>query len=596
MSEKKNSFIYIVINLIIVNGIVIAVMNLRYPLVGHDYTLALPSFLDTALHYRLNGLSIQWFTPTFGGGIPVFPNPNNMQFSIPTLLVAILPPWQAIMTTAVIYVSAGFIACYYFFQRILKLNWTASILGAFFFSANGFTITRIAVGHLGYFSFTLLAIFLIVLFEKRLPVNIAMVVMGLLLAMYIHSAGYFIIIIFSLSILMLFPILFLYKPELFQWKRLFSIITIGGIIGFIISLSKLVASFDFMSQFPRFIADNYPVSFFVGFLGIIVQLLGTQTLVPLFILAGMDPSIYPDYSRGITGARYGMWELDDSMTPVVYIIVLVCLIKFFYNPRKYTKLITNNQKKIALFLFLFFTYIAIEFTLAKGFFYPALRHLPILSSLRANVRFTGAFIFPLAFLAATIYNHWSKTWDQKKALKVFLLINLCAAMPLGSYFLFKQDMFWMFYNIAAPQKIYEEILAGKSFEITAIGKPKGNNTGALLFRTSNLNVYEPVFGTNYEYYHPEVKTGSVWNVEDGYYNMTDPTGFVYPDLNNNEPFDRFRVEDKEIMELFVKHIQPNWKIPTYQKITNWISAIAFYLAIFYILIQIILNQRNKFTA
>ena len=593
MSEKRRPLLYIVANLIILNVVTLGVMNLRYPLVGHDYTLALPSFLDTALHYRLNGFAIQWFTPTFGGGIPAFPNPNNMQYSLPVLLTIILPPWQAIMTSVVFYVSIGFIACYYFFQRILKLNWTASILGAFFFSANGFVITRMATGQLGYFSFTLLALFLIVLFDEKLSTKISVMLFGLLVASYIHSAGYFIIIIFGLSILMLLPMLFLYKPELFQWKRLFAIVLVGGIVGLIISLSKLAASFSFMSQFPRLIADNYPVSFFIGFLGIILQLLGTQNLVPLFVLAGLNSASYPNFSRAATGTHYGIWELDISITPVVFIILLICAIKFFHNQQKYLNLLNSNQKKLALLLFILFTYIAVEFTLAKGFIYPVLRHLPILSSLRGNVRFTGAFIFPLAFLAAVVYNHWSKTWDQKKMFRTFLLVNLCAAIPLASYFFFDQDMFWMFYNIAAPQQIYQEMRAGKSFEITAIGTPDGKNTGALLYRTSNLNIYEPVFGFQLEYFHPQVENGSIWNISDGYYNMTDPTSLVYPDLNNNKPFDRFHIADKATLELFAKHIQPNWKIPTYQNLLDWISDIAFLAALFYIAIQVIIKKRSK---
>lgn len=592
-SENKRHLLYIAANLIIINVITLGVMNLRYPLVGHDYTLALPSLLDTAIHYRLNGFAIQWFTPTFGGGIPVFPNPNNMQYSIPTLLAVVLPPWPAIMTAVVIYVSVGFIACYYFFHRILKLNWTSSILGAFFFSANGFVITRMATGQLGYFSFTLLALFLIIFFDEKLSNKVAAVLFGLLVASYIHSAGYFIIIIFGLSILMLLPMLFLYKPELFQWKRLFAIISVGGVIGFIISLSKLAASFSFMSYFPRLIADNYPVSFFVGFLGIILQLLGTPNLVPLFILGGLDPSTYPNFTRAATGTHYGMWELDISMTPVVFVIILICAVKFLHKPRKYFSTITTNQKKFALFLFFFFTYLAVEFVLAKGFFYPLLRHLPILSSLRGNVRFTGAFIFPLAFFAAVVYNHWSNLWDQKKIFRTFLLVNLCAAIPLSSYFLFNTDMLYMFYDIAAPQKIYTEMQAGQSFEITTIGNPKEKNTGALLERTSNLNLYEPVFGFKLEYFHPQVKPGSVWDISDGYYNMTDPTGYVYPDLNNNKPFDRFRIEDKPTMELFVSHIQPNWNIPTYQKVLGWVSSITFFAALIYIISQWAPGKRSK---
>jgi hypothetical protein len=596
MSEKNRPILYIITNLIIVNVVILGVMNLRYPLIGHDYTLALPSFLDTALHYRLNGLSIQWFTPTFGGGIPAFPNPNNMQFSIPALLATVMPPWIAMMTSVVFYVSVGFIACYYFFQRILRLNWTASLLGAFFFSANGFVITRMATGQLGYFSFTLLALFLILLFDKKLSTKVAVALLGLLLASYIHSAGYFIIIIFGLSVLMLLPMIFLYKPELFHWKRLFTIMAVGGVVGTLISASKLAASFAFMSYFPRLIADNYPTSFFVGFLGIILQLLGTPNLVPLFILGGMDPSTYPNFTRAATGTHYGMWELDISMPPVVFIIVLICAVKLLRNPRKYLSAIIDNQKKIAILLFILFTYIAIEFTLAKGFIYPVLRHLPILSSLRGNVRFTGAFIFPLAFFAAAVYNHWLQTWDKEKLFKTYVFVNLLAAIPLGSYFLFHQDMLYMFYDISAPQKIYDELQAGKSFEITEIGTPEGKNTGALLYRTSNLNLYEPVFGFKLEYFHPEVKVGSVWDISNGYYNMTDPTSYVFPDLNHNKPFDRFRVEDRARLELFAKHIQPNWKIPAYQRALDWVSGIAFFTTILYITTQIIFSRQNRFAS
>ena len=593
MSEKRLASLFITLNLIIINGVVLAVLNLKYPLVGHDYTYAIPSFLDTALHYRLNGLSIQWFTPTFGGGLPAFPNPNNMQFSIPAFLSTILPPWPAIMASAFIYISAGFLACYYFFHRTLQLNWTTSILGAIFFSANGFVITRIATGQLGYFAFTLLAVFLIILFEKSLSVKIATPLFGILAATYIHFAGYFIIIIFGLSILMLMPLLFLYKPDLFQRKRLALIIVVGGFIGIMISASKLVATFSFMSYFPRLIEDNYPTSFSVGFIGIILQLLGTPTLVPLFILAGMDPSSYPNFTRAATGTHYGMWELDISMTPVVFIIVLVCLIKFFHSPKKYTSLLINNQEKVALFFFILFLYVAIEFTLAKGFIYPTLRHLPILSSLRGNVRFTGAFIFPLAFFSAVVYDRWAKAWDKKKLFGVYLLVNLFAVMPLGSYFLFDQDMFWMFYDIAAPQKIYEELQTGKSFEITEIGNPEAKNTGALLYRTSNLNLYEPVFGFELENFHPQVKSGSIWKVSDGYYNMTDPTGYIYPELNNNKPFDRFRIEDTEKLELFAKHIQPDWKIPTYQRVLDWMSGIAFLTTLTYVIIQFMDGKRLR---
>src|SRR5258706_14464387 len=119
MSEKNRPALYIAANLIILNVITLGVMNLRYPLVGHDYTYAIPSFLDTALHYRLNGLAIQWFTPTFAGGAPAFPNPNDIQYSIPSLLSTVFSSWDAMMASTLFYVTPVFLACFYFFQRIL---------------------------------------------------------------------------------------------------------------------------------------------------------------------------------------------------------------------------------------------------------------------------------------------------------------------------------------------------------------------------------------------------------------------------------------------------------------------------------------------
>jgi uncharacterized membrane protein len=515
-----------------------------------------------------------------------------MQYSLPSLLATFLPPWPAMMVAVVIYVSAGFLAAYYFFHSIVKLDWTSSVLGALFFSANGFIITRVATGQLGYFSFPLLPLFVILLVDKRLPATAAVALLGLLFATYIHSAGYFILIIFGLSILMLLPMLFLVRPDPFQWKRLFSIIVIGGALGIVISASKLVASFSFMRYFPRLIADNYPVSFFSGLSGLILQLLGTQSMVPMFLLGGMAPSTYPTLTRAATGTHYGMWELDISMTPVVFIILLIFLIQVLHHPRKHIPLLKDNRERAALLLLVLFVWLAIEFTLAKGLIYPTLRQLPILSSLRGNVRFAGAFILPLAFLAAGVYNRWSKAWDQKKRLWTYLVVNLLAVVPLCSYFLFDQDMFWMFYDIAGPQRIYDEIQAGSSFEITEIGTPEGENTGALLHLTSNLNLYEPVFGFRLEYFLPQVETGPVWNVSNGYYNMTNPTGYIYPDLNNYQVFERFRVEDKETLELFVKHIQPDWKIPTYQIALNWISGLTFLGTTLYALIRMTLNKRS----
>ena len=581
MSEKNRPLFYIVVNLIIINVVILGVMNLRYPQVGHDYTLTIPSILDTVLHFRLNGLSIQWFTPTFGGGIPAFPNPNNGQFSLVILLAMVLPPWEAIMASTVIYLSAGFIASYYFFRRTLSLYWTASILGAVFFTANGFFISRVAPGQFGYITFSLLVIFLIILLDKSIPIGMAGTLLGLITAMYIHIAGYFIIIISGLSILILLPLVFIYQPDLIQWKRIFAIATIGGVIGIAISVSKLAAVYSFTRYFPRFMADNYVTSPASGILGIILELMGTMSLVPIYLIAGLNPDLFPSLTRAMTDTHYGLWELDMAVTPVVFVILLIGLVNFLHNRKKHLGKL--NKNKTALLFFIIFLWIGIEFTLAKGFIYPLLKNLPILSSLRANVRFASIFIFPLAFSAAIIYSNWEKTLDAPKILRNFFVVNALALLPLSAYFLFNSDMYWAFYDVRPAEKIYSEIRNGDSFEVVGIGRPEGKNTGALLSRLSNLNLYEPIFGFQLENFHPQVTEGSIWNISNGYYNMTDPTGFVYPELNQNKPFERFRVKDKQTLEIFAKHLQPQWKIPTYQHVLDWVSGLTFLGALLYIL-------------
>ncbi len=126
--------------------------------------------------------------------------------------------------------------------------------------------------------------------------------------------------------------------------------------------------------------------------------------------------------------------------------------------------------------------------------------------------------------------------------------------------------------------------SGASFEVTTIRKTKeeGNNTVALATGVSNLNLYEPAFGYDLEYFHPQLHRGSVWDEFNGYYNMTDPTGYVYPEVNNNQPFALFRVEDKETLTLFVNHIQPRWKIPVYQIVLNWVSGLSFLIVVVYL--------------
>ena len=574
MKKIRWPLVLVIVNLVAINWVAIRFLNLSYPIVGHDYGLAIPSMLDTFLHYHVNGISIQWYTPTFGGGLPAFPDPNNGQFSLFGLLPLLVNPWQSVILSVILYISLGGLVSYYFFKQVLKLHWTASILGMIFFSANGFMLERIAAGHLGYHAFPLIVILVVLLLDPAIHKGIAGLAFAFVIAMLIYGSGYFLIIVFGLAMLILLPLVYLYRPALFSWKRLLTVLAIGGGVALVISASKLAAVYAFMRFFPRQVADTYEAGILQGLFGITQQLLGTMNLAPLFWLTGVSTRSLQNYLAYTTGALYGYWELDMSMSPVALGIFVIGLYSLLRRPKQPIKSLRPNKKWIAWIALIFFTWLTIEFILAKGLIYPHLRNLPILGSLHVNPRFTTAFLFPIAFSAPILYNRWVTRWSSKKTTVTFLVLNLLTLLPLGAYFMLGNDLQYRVYDIRPALTTYKAIRAGNTLEITAIGDAL-DNTQALVSHTSNLQPYNPSFGYELEYFHPEIKAGSVWEVSDGYYNMTNPSGYVFPELNDTRPFERIPVSEKAKLETFVNHRQPDWKIPLYQQVLDWVSGLAF---------------------
>jgi hypothetical protein len=73
----------------------------------------MPYMIDSYLHQKINGLTIQWYTPSFAGGRPVYSNPQDFQFSLPQFLMWVVNPWVAIQISLLIFIVIGFFATYY---------------------------------------------------------------------------------------------------------------------------------------------------------------------------------------------------------------------------------------------------------------------------------------------------------------------------------------------------------------------------------------------------------------------------------------------------------------------------------------------------
>lgn len=584
--------IIFLLNLIIINGTNYFFVNLTYPMVGHDYGFAIPQILDSVIHFSKNSFSVQWYTPSFGGGIPAFPDPNNAQFSLFEILPILITPWHAIIASTVIFISLGFLATIRFLHKGINLSIEASILGAAFLNANGFIMERVAVGHLCYQPFPLIAVIMMLLFDSSISSITAGILLGSVLALLVHQAGYFLIIIFIISMTMVLPLVYLVQPKTFMFRKALIVSLIGGITGLLLSASKLSAVYSFMRFFPRLSSDIYDVSLLSGLSGLILQLLGTMTLLPLFLVGGLNPDLLPAYLAEITGGYYGYWEYDMSVSPIVLVIILLGILRVARNPKEHLTKVLTNRKWVAVCLFIVGVWICAEFTLATGFFYSHLRKLPILSSLHVNARFAAAFLLPLTFLAAVIYNSFTSNWSAIKSRLVMILINILTLLPLGAYFMFSENIQGRTYDIKTSEHTLSSIRAGNIPDVAGINNEL-SNTEALALGQSNLKLYNPIFGYQLESFHPEVKPGSIWLISNGFFNMTNPSGFAYPDANQTRSFERIKTADRNRLKTFSQHYQPDWEMPLYQKICNWTSGLTAIFTCFFMSVRLLNLLNNK---
>jgi len=564
----KDIFMALSTKIVVVIVILIVTIAGVLPNVGHDYEYFIPRLGDTYLHYQLNGLSVQWYTPSFAGGLPAYPNPQHIQFSLPQLFTFITTPWISSLISLAIFALIGFISTYYFLRHILLMHWRVGMLGALFYTGNGFYFQHMAVGHMGFQVFHLLSLLLVIFFEPSLSRKKAIIFIGLTGALMIYSAGFIPIAIFVLSFGVTLPLLYLIKPSIFDWRTL-GLKLVGGLgVGVLLSASKLSAIYSQMRYFPREVSDTYIVDLGQSFLGLLLQLLGVMNILPIASLAGVSAREVSDYLRHITGAYYGLWELDISLSPVLVVILMVGVVEYYFINSRRGKLKLLKNQKIAMGLLGVSVWVTIEFIFAKGILFPFLSRMPVLGSLHVNVRYGAAFIFPLVLIGCVIFNNWVKKWGQKKIIWVSDLLSLISIIFLLSYF-FVVDEQSRSFIISPHDDFYHEVRKGESFPVTSI-QNIADDEGAIR-GLSGLVTEEIIFGYDLENFNHNLVEGSVEKIENDSFNMTNPASLVFPEVNQLMLFERISVDDEKNFRTFINHYQPDWQLPFYQKALNIIS-------------------------
>lgn len=551
--------------LVLVNTLII---GRDFPMIGHDNRYYVPRLLDTDLHLRLNGLWIQWYTPSFGGGLPGFPNPQHLQHSILQLFTFWVNPWIAILLAIAVYTLTGFYGFYRFLRGRLALGTQPAVLGAVFLIANGFFLEHMIVGHVGFQMFPLIAILLLAITDRRRRLVACASVVALVLALMVYQAGIYLIILLALSLALTLPLLMLLDGRLVEPMRAIAIGGLGGGLAGLIASPKIAAVLAFMNHFPREMSDVYDVGFLQGLAGFGAQLVGAMVLLPAIALAGRQPDEIAGGYTWITGAgeQIGMWEIDTGLSPVLLICLIAAATQVLLSRDARAPWRLDRRQQVALAATLAIAWVLVEATLARGLIYPWLKTLPILKSLHVNPRVASTFILPLSILGAVWVNRRQTTAGRR----VLTLAGIVVAIVSpAAYLLLPGKVQQRTFDVGPSIEFARAIRGGARPPVTAIIWKEDSE--ALIAGGSSYRPYEPLFGYGLETFAGDARPGPVRDVRDGHFNMTHPASLVYPEANGLRVFERIPTAQAGALEDFVARRQPRWIVPAHQ---TWLNVLA----------------------
>jgi hypothetical protein len=540
-----------------------------YPVIGHDFSVFIPRLTDIYIHYLVNGPTIQWFSPSFGGGLPAYANPQHIQFSLPQLITIFFDPWQSIIISIIIYIALGYIGGYLFFKKVIGLNWTTSILASLLFLINGFFIMHMSVGHLSFISFTLLPLILYFLFRQNSGWLIEATTISIILGSIIYGAGFHVSMIFIFTSIIFLPLLYFFKSELFEWKTLLTRISVSLLLTLGITASKLGAVYSLMKIFPREIFFSRDISWAEGIISIVGQLLGTMTLAPIYWLVTRNLLLYKENIVAMMRGNSGLWEIDIALSPLLWGILILGIFLFIKDVKQHKKI--NKKQWISLGILLVASMLIVNIILANNPVYSVFKTLPVFKSLGITLRYTAAFIFPLVLLGALSYERFIYKFKSSVREILLCLAIITVFVFLIPYYRIPPAFVGQWFNGDQLIQQYQRIKAGSIPQIDQIAEI--NDWDSFENNASSISPHDPLYGNIVGNYHSEITAGSIYTIEDGYYNMNNPVGFIYPELNNTHPYERIKVDEKDKLLDFTNYKQPDWKIPQFQYILNIISLI-----------------------
>lgn len=537
---------------------------LRGPRIGIDYRYFFPRLLDGEWWRMQSGsLAVQWFSPSFCGGVARVPDGQDLSYALPQLLVRWLDPRDAAVATGVIMALVGAAG----FARLLRGGFGASpevaTLGAAVMAFNAAHEARALAGHLAYHGMMLIPWACVAVVEalpeersaRRWRLAGDALLAGVALA-YVVSAGLLNLAApLGLSVLAVALIHALRSgPALVPSLRDAALrLGAGSAIALALSAAKLAAFASYYGQFRR---DFYPLPGADG----VIEAVGVTARA---IFGFWAPS-----GAHIANARWVIeaHELTYGVGPLPALGLIIAGLAWARAKHRPPR----SRAQLATACALAFV-VAIPF--AINVYTPTwnalLKRLPVLSSSSVLFRWWIAYVFvaPLGLLGFEGLAPRARRAAVVAGVALTLIVALVKPRPTEAADAYDPSRVVLAWHISHDLGVSPPIATVSSARRNAL-----EDEGLLVEGASHQLCYEPTFGYRLERFpRGALHMGPVDDARLGVFNLKNPACYVWPRENRCAPGDHFQLSQRDALMRFASRRPFAFAMSTRQHVANAVT-------------------------
>jgi hypothetical protein len=378
---KKNHIIS-VLSLLTIILVVLSLIFMQFPFMGHDYYYYIGLSHDYHFAWKNFGVFNILFTPQRCSGVPVWSNPISMNFSLFHGLSIFLKDINVIVAYCSIVLTASYFGTKKFLS-LFKLSepWNTYVTIAW--CLQGYITARAIVGHISFINIGLWPFYVYLLIKKNDSTKKNLLTLILFAFANTHEfyiANIYLFVMFHIAFIIFLMIAQLNRLEIdYKWilKRFF----MSSILTSFLILPKVLAGMQLIRNFQR------NSSFFH------VDLIDSLN----YIMMNLVTPLPLDYQK-MTGWGIGNWESVSYIFPFL-LPVLLC--KAALELKKYSRILIS-----------LFGLILLGVLIVHGSYAEIIKTWPVIKSFHVNPRWIpvinlGLLTITILFLKEAQFKTWT---------------------------------------------------------------------------------------------------------------------------------------------------------------------------------------------